>query len=156
MQPRIRIGLIVGAIGLVLNICVSAFIGLCGPGFSLIAGAVAGFFAAQKERLGVKAEGAKAGATSGAVAGGLIIIGQLIGGIVALFLLQSTGAQAPFGQIPSVSEGASSQLVFYLSGAGASLCFGIIGALLAAGAGAATGYFGTSDQPAPPPVNTIN
>ena len=42
MQPRTRIGLLVGVIGLVLNICVSGFIGFGGPLLSLIAGDVAG------------------------------------------------------------------------------------------------------------------
>ena len=70
MQPRMRMGLIVGVIGLALNVCVSGFIGLCGPLVSLIAGAVAGFFAAQQEKLGTKGEGARAGAIAGAVAGG--------------------------------------------------------------------------------------
>ena len=49
MQPRTRIGLIVGVIGLVLNICVAGFIGFCGPVLSLIAGGIAGYFATQQE-----------------------------------------------------------------------------------------------------------
>jgi hypothetical protein len=152
MQPRTRIGLIVGGIGLVLNICVSGFVGLCGPVFSLIAGAAAGFFAAQQEKLPTKAEGARAGATAGGIAGGLIILGQLIGGIGALAFLQSSGTQLPYGQIPSVSDGSASQLVYYLSGAGTALCFGILGALLAAGAGAGAGYLATSDNPVATPT----
>ncbi len=157
MQPRIKIGLIVGAIGAVLNICVAGFIGLCGPVVSLLAGAVAGYFAAQQEKLGVKADGARAGATAGAIAGGLIILGQVIGGVGALFFIQSSGTQLPFGTVPSGSDGASAQLIYYLSGAGTAICFGIIGALLAAGAGAGTGYLGTSDQIMPPSdLNTTN
>lgn len=152
MQPRVKIGLIVGAIGLVLNICVSGFVGLCGPGFSLIAGAVAGFFAAQQEKLAAKNEGARAGATAGGIAGGLIIIGQLIGGVGALFYLQSTGAQLPLGQVPSASGDAATQMVYYLSGAGTAFCFGVIGALLAAGAGAGAGYLGTTETPAVTPM----
>lgn len=50
MQPRVRIGLIVGAIGLVLNICVAGFVGFCGPFFSLLAGGIAGFLTAQQEK----------------------------------------------------------------------------------------------------------
>jgi hypothetical protein len=152
MQPRIRIGLIVGAIGLVLNICVSGFIGFCGPVFSLIAGGAAGFFAAQQERLPSKGDGARAGATAGGIAGALIILGQLIGGVGALFFLQSTGAQLPIGQVPSVADDASAQMVYYLSGAATALCFGVIGALLAAGAGAGAGYLATSDQPVTNPL----
>jgi hypothetical protein len=157
MQPRIRIGLIVGAIGLVLNICVSGFLGFCGPVVSLIAGAVAGFFAAQQERLATKNEGARAGATAGGIAGGLIILGQMIGGVGALFFMQSSGIESPFGQIPSVSGDATTQIAYYAGGLGTAVCFGLIGALLAAGAGAGAGYLGTSDQPvAPPPQNIMS
>jgi hypothetical protein len=81
----------------------------------------------------------------------LIIFGQLIGGVGALFYLQSTGTQLPFGSIPDTSSDSSIQLIYYLSGAGTAICFGIVGALLAAGAGAGTGYLGTPDQTTPPP-----
>lgn len=152
MQPRIRIGLIVGAIGAVLNICVSAAVGFCGPVVSLLAGAVAGYFAAQREKLATKSDGARAGATAGAIAGGLIILGQVIGGVGALFFLQSTGAQLPFGQVPTAADGASMQLIYYLTGAGTAICFGLVGTALAAGAGAGLGYLGTPDQITPPPT----
>ena len=151
MQPRIRVGLIVGAIGLVLNICVSGFIGLCGPLFSLLAGGAAGFFAAQREKLGTKGDSARAGATAGGIAGGLMIIGQLIGGIAALAYMQYSGMQTILGQVPATGDPASS-IGFYLGGLGTGICFGIVGAALAAGAGAGAGYLGTPDQP--PPVNS--
>lgn len=150
MQPRTRIGLIVGAIGLVLNICVAGFIGVCGPFFSLVAGGVAGFFAAQQEKPFTKKEGARAGATAGGIAGALIIIGQIIGGIGALAYMQSSGTPTPFGQLPDLGDPATS-IGFYAGGIGTALCFGIIGALLAAGAGAAAAYLTTSDQPTMPP-----
>jgi len=153
MQPRTRIGLIVGAIGLVLNICVAGFIGLCGPLVSLIAGGVAGFFAAQQEKLPTKGDGARAGAIAGAIAGGLIILGQIIGALVALAYIQTSGTSMPFGTVPDATSPASFSLIYYLTGAGTDLCFGIIGALLAAGAGAGAGYLGTDDQPVVPPQN---
>ena len=155
MQPRIRIGLIVGLIGLVLNICVSGFLGFCGPVVSLLAGGIAGWFAAQQEKPMAKNEGARAGATAGGIAGGLIILGQMIGGVGALLFMQTSGVQSPFGQIPSLSGDPSSQLIYYASGLGTALCFGIIGALLAAGAGAGAGYLGTPDQPVTPPSQDI-
>ena len=101
MKPRTRVGLIVGAIGLFLNICVSGFIGFCGPVFAMLAGGVAGFMAAQQEKLGIKGEGAKAGATAGGIAGGLMILGQLIGGVATLVYYQVAGADTLFGQVPS-------------------------------------------------------
>lgn len=150
MQPRIRMGLIVGAIGAVLNACVSAAVGLCGPAVSLIGGAVAGYFAAQQEKAPAKSEGAKVGAISGAIAGGLILIGQVIGGIVALAFVQMSGMQVPFGSVPSASADPGQQVIFYVSGIGTGVCFGLVGAALAAMAGAGTGYLGTPDQPAAP------
>lgn len=151
MQPRVRIGLIVGAIGLVLNICASGLFGVCGPLLSLIAGGVAGYFAVQREKPTVKQEGRRVGATSGGIAGGLMILGQIIGGIGALFYIQSTGGATPFGTVPPLSGDPAALAGFYLGGLGTGVCFGIIGALLAAGAGAGVGYFTTQDQPAAPP-----
>src|SRR5574341_1225263 len=155
MQPRIRIGLIVGGIGLVLNICVAGFLGFCGPFVSLIAGGIAGFFAAQQEKLATKSEGAQAGATAGGIAGGLIILGQIVGGVAALIFMQTSGGQSPFGQVPSLSGDPTSRIAYYAGGLGTAICFGLIGALLAAGAGAGAGYLGTPDQPALPPSQNI-
>ena len=154
MQPRTRIGLIVGVIGLVLNICVAGFLGFCGPFLSLVAGGIAGFFATQQEKPLTKNEGARVGATAGGIAGALIILGQIIGGIGALVYMQSSGAQTPFGQIPDLGDPGTS-IGFYAGGIGTALCFGIIGALLAAGAGAGAGYLGTTDQPVTPPSQNI-
>lgn len=152
MKPRTRVGLIVGAIGLFLNICVSGFIGLCGPVFSMIAGGVAGFLAAQQERLGVKADGARAGATAGGIAGGLMIVGQLIGGIGTLIYYQVSGADTLLGQVPT---GGAPSIGYYLGGIGTGICFGIVGAALAAGVGAGAGYLATQETPTQwqPPSN---
>jgi len=155
MQPRTRIGLIVGVIGLVLNICVAGFIGFCGPFLSLIAGGIAGFFAIQQEKPATKNEGARAGATAGGIAGGLIILGQILGGIAALVYMQSSGVPSPFGQVPNLSSDPAAQISFYAAGLGTALCFGIVGALLAAGAGAGAGYLATSEQPMMPPSENI-
>ncbi len=155
MQPRTRIGLIVGVIGLVLNICVAGFIGFCGPFLSLVAGGIAGFFATQQEKPLTKNEGARVGATAGGIAGALIILGQIIGGIGALFYMQSSGTPTPFGQLPDLSSDPATQIGFYAGGIGTAVCFGLIGALLAAGAGAGAGYLATSDQPITPPSQNI-
>lgn len=152
MQARVRIGLIVGVIGLVLNICVAGFLGFCGPVVSLIAGAIAGYLAVQQEKPASKNDGARAGATAGGIAGGLIILGQIVGGLGALAFMQTSGTQFPFGQVPSVSGDPATQIAFYGAGIGTALCFGVVGALLAAGAGAGIGYLITSDQPVMPPT----
>jgi len=146
MQPRIKLGLTVGAIGLVLNICVAGFFGFCGPVLSLIAGGVAGFLTAQQEKPGAKGDGARAGAVSGGIAGALIIVGQVIGGIAALVYFQSNGLDVAFGQIPSLGEDPAISAVYYGTGIVTALCFGIVGAALAAGTGALAGYLATTEQ----------
>jgi len=152
MKPRTKVGLIVGGIGLFLNICVSGFFGFCGPVFAMLAGGVAGFLAAQQEKLGVKADGARAGATAGGIAGGLMILGQLIGGVATLVYYQVAGADTLFGQVPS---GGAGSIGYYLGGIGTGICFGIVGAALAAGVGAGAGYLATQEQPTQgqPPSN---
>jgi hypothetical protein len=105
MQPRLRIGLIVGVIGLVLNVCLSGLVGICGPFLSLLAGAGAGFFAARQEKLLIKSDGAKAGAAAGCLAGGLIVLGQIIGGVGALYFMRARGMSTLCGQIPSAASG---------------------------------------------------
>jgi len=147
MQSRIKVGLLVGLIGLVLNVCVAGFIGICGPLVSLIAGALAGFFTARQEKPTAKSAGAQAGAISGAIAGALVLIGQVLGGVGALAFMQYSGTRLAFGQIPTPSADPSQQAIFYLSGIGAACCFGLVGVVLSALAGAGTGYIGTPEQP---------
>jgi hypothetical protein len=127
--------------------------GICGPLVSLIAGGIAGYLAIQQEKSTTKNDGAKAGAVAGGIAGGLILVGQIIGAIGALVMMQAMGTQLPFGQVaPPLSGGDPALLMgYYIGGLGSGFCFGIFGAVLAAGAGAAAGYLGTSEQP---PVNT--
>jgi len=118
MQPRTRIGLIVGVIGLVLNICVAGFIGFCGPVLSLVAGGIAGYFATQQEKPFTKNQAARVGATAGGIAGGLIILGQLIGGIGALAYMQASGAPTPFGQFLTYRRTQQPRSVFMRAGLG--------------------------------------
>jgi hypothetical protein len=151
MQPRIKFGLIVGGVGLFVNLCASAAVGLCGPFVALLAGALAGFLAAQQEKLPAQSAGAKVGATAGGLAGGLMIIGQSLGAVVGLALLQTTGGNPFVGSGPSTGAPVE-QAAFYLSGFGAGCCMGIFGAALAAGA--AAGYFATPPAaPAQPPAS---
>jgi hypothetical protein len=152
MRPQVRMGLIVGGIGLVLNICASALFGFCGPFVALMGGAAAGFFAGQQEKMPQKAEGARVGAISGGIAGGLILVGQLIGGFASLFIAQSIGAEPLFGTIPSLSADPSELVPYYLGGFGTGICFGLAGLILAVIFGAAGGYLGTPSQPASPPA----
>jgi hypothetical protein len=113
----------------------------------MVAGGVAGFFAAQQEKLPVKADGAKAGAIAGGITGGLMIIGQLIGGIGILAYMQATGSPTLFGAVPQTTD-TGGTIGYYIGGFGSGFCLGLIGAALAAGVGAGAGYMATPDQPA--------
>lgn len=150
MSARIRLGLIVGAISLFITACAATFIGVCGPIVPLIAGGVAGYLTAKKEMLASQSEGGKAGAIAGAIAGGLSLIGQIIAGITSLLILpmiyQQMGAASP------IPPGSTANPIYWLSGAGTAFCIGLVGVVLAAGAGFAGGYFGTSNTPATPPM----
>jgi hypothetical protein len=159
MQPRTKIGLIVGVIGLVLNTCVFGFLGflsLCGTIISLIAGGIAGSFTVQQEKPATKKEGARAGATAGGIAGGLIILGQVLGGLGAWLYLQASGTPIDV-QVPNLPGDPGAQLGLYTGTIGTVLCFGFVSVLLAAGAGAGLGYLVTSEQPmTPPPQDIMN
>jgi len=146
MQPRIKLGLTVGTIGLVLNICVAGFVGFCGPVLSLIAGGIAGFLTVQQEKPVTKGDGARAGAISGVIAGALIILGQIIGAVGALVYFQSSGVEIPFGQVPSAGGDPAMSIAYYGAGFATAFCFGLVGALLAAGTGAGAGYLATTEQ----------
>ena len=152
MQPKVMYGLIAGAIGLIINVCISAAVGLCGPFVALLAGAGAGFFTAQAEKAPTKNDGARAGAISGAIAGGLTLVGQLIGGVAILVLAMAADIQPIIGTMPESSDMAG-QAIYLVAGLGAGLCFGLVGIVLSALAGAGTGYLGTAETPTPEITN---
>lgn len=147
MSPRIKFGLIAGGIGLVLNICVAAVMGVCGPGVAAVAGALAGYFAAKNERPLSQGEGAKSGAIAGLIAGGLVLIGQILGGITTLTLM------------PAISEAMNISLgvetgdpIYWAAGLSTAACFSAVGIVLAVGAGAGTGYISTPAAASQPPA----
>lgn len=145
MTTQVKFGLIVGVIGLVVNICVSTLLGICGPVIALLGGGIAGFLTAQAEQAATRSDGARLGAIAGGIAGGLVFIGQLIGGLGALTLIQATGMQPFFGELPSASDPAG-QLGYWLGGLGVGMCFGVFGLFLSALTGAGAGYLGTPEQ----------
>ena len=146
MSARIKFGLIAGAISLVLTTCISMAVGICGPAVSLLAGALAGYFTVRQENPASQSEGGKSGAISGAVAGVGGVVGQFIGGIATLTILPSL--MESMGDYSY--SGASGEAGYWLGGMGAAFCFGIVGVVLAAIAGFAAGYLGSSNKPAEP------
>lgn len=143
MSSPVRFGLIFGLIGGVLNVCVAAAVGVCGPFTALIAGAAAGYFTARDEKAMVKGDGAMAGAISGAIAGAGVLVGQMIGGIISLAYFQDSGIQPLLGTTP-VQTDPSFQLAYYGGGLLFGFCIGLVGIAIAMGSGWAGGYFGTS------------
>jgi len=149
MRPRVKIGLIVGGIGLILNSIVAAAFGVCGPLLALAAGATAGYIASQKEKPASKADGARLGATAGGTAGALVFVGQIVGAIGALAILQLTGLQIPFTNAPAPVSDAPMLIAYYLSGLGVGICFGTLGIVAAALGGGGAGYL-AAPNPADP------
>ena len=147
MKPRYKIGVLAGLGALIINAAVATILGLCGPAVALLAGAVAGFFASQKETPVNKGEGARIGLSSGVIAGLLGMIGQVLGAVVALALFQLSGLGTPIGSIPGPDADPSIVAIYYLSGTGTGLCFGLVDLVAAAAGGSAAGYLGTSGTP---------
>ncbi len=145
MKARVKVGLLVGAIGFVLNLCVASLFGICGPGVSLIAGAFAGFFASRQEKPALKSDGAKAGGIAGLIAGGIVLVGQVIAAVIALAFIQYQQVKPLIGAVPSFSAEPGQQAIYYVSGIFTGLCFGVVGVIFSALAGAGTGFLGTPD-----------
>ena len=144
MTPRVKYGLIVGAVGLIINIFVSAFIGLCGILVFIIVGAIAGFLTAYEEKAATRNDGLRAGAIAGLIAAGLVFVGQLIGGVGALFYYQLSGTPTLLGEIPQAGDTAG-QIGFWIGGLGFGFCAGLFGVALGALTGAGTAYLATSE-----------
>lgn len=148
MSARIKFGLITGGIGLVLTACASIIMGCCGPLVSVVAGAVAGYFAVKVESPASQSEGGKMGAIAGAIAGALTLVGQMLGGVVSL-----TVAPTILQQLGNYSYGPlAKQASYWAGGVAAAFCFGLLGTALAAAAGFAVGYFTSKKPTAAPPA----
>jgi len=139
MQARFKVGLVIGVIGLVLNICVSATVGLYSLIFFLVAGALAGYFAARQESQSTRLAGAQAGAISGTIAGALLLAGPVVGdlGISLLMQSQSSGSSLAIGMVPFTSSGESGEDGF-------NDVFVLLGPVLAALSGTVVGYLATA------------
>ncbi len=149
MKTYLKVGLTVGLIGLVLTVCVAVAFGLCGPLVAILVGAAAGFITVHQEKtiLAAKSDGARDGALSGGIAGALLLIGQVIGAVGALFLIQNSDVPALFGNVPAPSAEVTNQAVYYLSGMGTGVCFGLVDIVVSVLAGALAGYLGTPTRP---------
>ena len=89
MPPKIKFGIIIGVIAGLFNIFLSAILGICSPVLAFLAGGVAGLLSTRTEVTRSKVEGAKDGSVSGAITGIIVLLGQSVGGVLALTFTQS-------------------------------------------------------------------
>jgi hypothetical protein len=153
MSPRIKIGLIVGAISLVLTTGMSLLVGLCGPVVSLVAGALAGYFTVKQESPASKSDGGKIGAIAGVITGAMGLIGQLIGSILALTIMPSL--MKLVGNTTFLNPSSAGEPGYWLGGLGTGFCIGLGGIVFSVLAGLGAGYISAQDKPAvAPPAET--
>jgi len=142
MKSYVKSGLIVGTIALLITIPVTSIYGICGPFISIIAGAIAGYFAINSDKAETKRDNAQSGKLAGLIAGVFIFAGQLIGGIwLMLSYYQRTGYPVILSNDPSVSL-----TVYYFTGVGMTLFLGLVGLLLSTLAGKTIGEFRTPES----------
>jgi len=137
MKPRIKTGLIVGVIGLILVVCISIF-GRIGwnPIVFLLLGGTASFLSIRQERPNNKQDGVSIGATTGSIAGVMMIFGQFIGAVIIL-LAPPTAAEI-------ATPGLSTQIGYQVGEAtNTAVCIGFPLALIT---GVLMGYLMTSKQ----------
>ena len=137
MKPQIKIGLVIGIIGLILNACISTFGRISwGPIIYLLIGGLASFSAVRREKPNNKQDGARAGAVAGSVAGILVTFGQFIGAILIL-LAPPTAAEIATPRL-------STQIGYQVGQAtSTAVCIGFPLALIT---GVLIGYLMTSKQ----------
>jgi hypothetical protein len=133
MTSPLRIGLQSGAVAFVPTVCASAFFAACGPMAAVATGAAAGFLTGKNKET-LKSEAARLGATAGAVSGVFVLVAQIIGVTITLVLSQMGDTAVPLPVDPA------GQVEFYIGGLAIGFCFGGIGLLLAALAGAGVAY----------------
>ena len=144
MQPSIRVGLIVGVIGLVLVLIGSAFSGICGLVLPLLISGVAGYSSVQREKALSKRDGARDGAIAGAIAAGIASHAQILAQVIVTALIENLPAFSRF-YIASDTFNATERIFFYVIGLTWAVFIGGI-------VGAVAGYAGTSDKPDAPPM----
>lgn len=121
MRPRFRIGLIVGGVSLVLVFC--PLVGVGTDAFvafvAMVVAAVAGFFAADKENLGTRSEGATPGAVAGAIAGGMFLVCRFALLSLILAAINAAGTVYPPGSYPEPRIGPGDIILAALAGGAA-------------------------------------
>ena len=144
MKVQYKYGLIIGGIGLVMNVFVSTAFGICGPLIALVAGGAAGYMVGRQGDIKNKGEGARMGALAGSITGALMLLGQVIGGLLSLSLVRSATFLGPLGDLLSSDVGIGE--IYYGIGIAVSLCSGLVGIIASALAGAGGAYLSTPEN----------
>jgi hypothetical protein len=149
MSNRVRFGLIAGLIGLVVNLCASTPTACLGPFVALIVGAAAGYFTLQAEPP-TEGSAARLGASSGVIAGLLILVSHLIAAAVGPAVMLATQTQPfPYSfRLPQPGNGGE-MAMYWIGAIGTGLCMGVLSLGCAAGGGALAGSLVAPEEATP-------
>lgn len=139
MSAKVRWGVIIGIVGFFANTLASLIFAFCGPIVSFAIGLAAGFIVSQQDPAPTRGEGAQKGAVTGLIAGGFILLGQIIGAIGNLVFAQMVEYEPIFGTLPDLSS-PEGQAFYWLIGIGVGVCFGLVDTLACVLGGALVGY----------------
>lgn len=154
MKPHVKIGLIVGSIGLVTSAVVSFAVGLLGPGIALVIGAVAGALAARGSRVS-RRDGVRAGVVAAAIAGLFAAAGQVIGGLGAVAFIRARQLSTFIGKVPGPAASGALVTGYYIGALIAGAVLATVGFGLAVLAGWLAGYLSAPRELPPGPNPTL-
>lgn len=146
MSQKVKFGLIIGVVALILTVFASIICGLFGPFLAVLGGALAAFLAIRQTATS-KQEAAQDGAIAGLVVGAMMTVGQLIAAAINIIITRNTNTQPIIGTLP----GPDQQYLYWIMGPAVGLCFGIADVIAAMLGGAGAGYLTApkqSDTPA--------
>jgi hypothetical protein len=95
MQSSIRIGLVAGAVGLVLVVIGSAFSGYCALALPLVISGAAGYSSAQRAPVS-KGYGARNGLLAGTVSGGIVFHAGMISQAIMTAVIRNAPAYSGY------------------------------------------------------------
>lgn len=149
-------GLNFGVLGFVLVLVISLVSPLCSLCVTLLLGLGAGYVAANTERPLASNEGTRIGAGAGALAGGLVIPGQLIAAAINASAMQGPGGQV-FNELLGLPP--ADPTTVWLAQLAVGCCIGLLNLGVFAGMGAVgsalwfrrgRGAASQEDEPLPP------
>ncbi len=140
-----RATLIAGLVGF-LGALISGAVNwqICVPCLALVLGAGAGYFACRVERPADQPGATRLGATSGALAGVVTLIGNVAGGLLGAAILGPQGAEQYTESIArglgvTLPQAPISPVTYYASALGTSACCGVVSIFIMALLGALAG-----------------